>query len=429
MTEVEAPLIGTGRLRRGQMAGETVVVTGAGGGCGFETARALVWLGANVVIAEIDQVKGQSAAARIKAESAAWAGAGAVEAVAADVGDEGAVAALKAKAEALFGKVDMVLNNATAAPLGAVKDAPIDEWDWSYRVNLRGPVLLARAFLPGMLARDHGVLASVPSSGAAPFMGPYEVLKTAQVELANTLAAELENTGVIAFSVGPGVAPTDTMKAALERLAPLYKMSVEEFAALSAPQLLPVEAAGAGMAAAMAMADRYRGLELASMQSLIDAGIEVESPGTAAKPGETKPGPAAPAATQPAASQVAPVRPRPEDAVTLCRIVLTTLDEQVAGWAKRSLFERQWVIRDFKKVAGLPAEQWLDLLRGMTSRLEAGGRPDPNDVARLPRLAAYWSHLAELAAGYEKNPAKREESVRIVRQWQAEVERLIASLG
>ena len=37
--------------------GETVIVTGAGGGIGYEAARALLWLGANVVIAEINQPK------------------------------------------------------------------------------------------------------------------------------------------------------------------------------------------------------------------------------------------------------------------------------------------------------------------------------------------------------------------------------------
>ena len=40
--------------------------------------------------------------------------------------------------------------------MGAIKDAPIDSWDFSYRVNLRGPVLLAKKFLPNMLERNHG---------------------------------------------------------------------------------------------------------------------------------------------------------------------------------------------------------------------------------------------------------------------------------
>ncbi|MCL1896755.1 MAG: SDR family NAD(P)-dependent oxidoreductase, partial [Clostridiales bacterium] len=45
-------------LRADTLSGKAVLVTGAGGGIGFETARALAWLGADVIIAEIDEGKG-----------------------------------------------------------------------------------------------------------------------------------------------------------------------------------------------------------------------------------------------------------------------------------------------------------------------------------------------------------------------------------
>ena len=48
-------------LKPDSLRGETVVVTGAGGGIGYETARALLWLGANVVIAEINHLNGRKA--------------------------------------------------------------------------------------------------------------------------------------------------------------------------------------------------------------------------------------------------------------------------------------------------------------------------------------------------------------------------------
>ena len=50
------------------MRGETVIVTGAGGGIGYEAARALLWLGANVVIAEINETYGVLAAQTLGAE-------------------------------------------------------------------------------------------------------------------------------------------------------------------------------------------------------------------------------------------------------------------------------------------------------------------------------------------------------------------------
>ena len=46
----------------------------------------------------------------------------------------------------------------------------------------------------------------------------------------------------------------------------------------------------------------------------------------------------------------------------LCEAVYITLKAQSTGWKTRSLFERQWVIRDFKKTAGMPVEEWLSTL-------------------------------------------------------------------
>jgi NAD(P)-dependent dehydrogenase (short-subunit alcohol dehydrogenase family) len=85
-----------------------------------------------------------------------------------------------------------------------------------------------RLFLPDMLKRDHGVFACVSSTGTA-FLGGYETFKAAQVHLANTLDAELEGTNVIAYTIGPGLVPTETASKAVSQLAPQMGMSVEQF--------------------------------------------------------------------------------------------------------------------------------------------------------------------------------------------------------
>jgi hypothetical protein len=59
-------------------------------------------------------------------------------------------------------------------------------------------------------------------------------------------------------------------------------------------------------------------------------------------------------------------------ALALCRQVHTTLAEQAEGWNQRSLFERQWVIRDFKRLAGMTVEQWLEALKRLEQGLEEG---------------------------------------------------------
>ena len=98
------------------LRGETVIVTGAGGGIGYEAARALLWLGANVVIAEINQQYGRKAEVTLEKEF----GKHRVLFVTTDVGDESSVKELYKLSVLAFGKVDAVINNATIAVLGNV---------------------------------------------------------------------------------------------------------------------------------------------------------------------------------------------------------------------------------------------------------------------------------------------------------------------
>lgn len=398
-------LIETGTLTRQSLAGQVAVVTGAGRGIGFEAARALVWLGAHVVIAEIDKRTGKDAATRLTEEL----GEGTVTFVQTDVGDERSVNRLASRILRSYGKVDVVLNNATIGPLGAVQDVRIQDWDSSYRVNLRGPVLLAQAFLPGMLERDYGVFVCVSSVGLA-YMGAYETFKTAQVELANTLDAEMEGTGVVAFTIGPGVALTATAQAGIEQLAPLYGKTVAEFYEMVKDQIISIEAAGAGFAAAIALADRFRGQEIASIQALHAAGIDLPK-------------------VERETTKVALTGEELEQVLVLCREVRETLAEQSQAWGQRSVFERQYMLRTFKKYAGMPVEQWLEALEKLGRCAEERDLVALGTVhAPLGALAGFYEHLHKMAEGYLKDPAQREEQLPIVRGWQEETNRLQALL-
>lgn len=399
---MNTPIISQLGLKANTLSGQTVVITGAGGGIGYETARALLWLGANVVIAEINGTNGAQAETNLAAEFEPRR----VGFVCTDVGDEASVQSLYQQSVQRFGKVDVVLNNATIAVLGAVKDLPIEDWDASYRVNLRGPVLMARTFLPGMIARNHGAFVCVSSTGAA-FLGGYETFKAAQVHLANTLDAELEGTGVSAFTIGPGLVPTQTASSAIDYLAPLMGMTVTEFFALNKAVVLTPEEAGAGFAVSIVFAERFKGMEISSIQALRAADINF----------------GAKAAQEAEAAIDANQR---EQAVSLCGQVFLTLKKQSDDWKHRSIFERQWVIRDFRKTAGMSVEEWLDALTRLETSLKTNG-----EIAVLPlrKLAEYYNHLAELAKGYEKDAAKLQENLHHVYCWRDEVEHLEKLLG
>ena len=384
-------------IKPNALHGETVIVTGAGGGIGYEAARALLWLGANVVIAELNHQNGRRSEVALEKEF----GKERVLFVPTDVGDEASVKNLYNLSVTAFDKVDAVINNATIAVLGKVVDLSIEEWDRSYSVNLRGPVLMAKTFLPDMIKRDHGVFTCVSSTGTA-FLGGYETFKAAQVHLANTLDAELEGTKVIAYTIGPGLVPTETAQKAVGKLAPQMGMSVQQFFEMNKGAVLSVEEAGVGFALSVLLAEKFRGQEISSIQALkaadINFGGEETGNGSVAMNPEKR-----------------------KQAQALCEAVLVTLKEQSDGWKTRSLFERQWVIRDFKKTAGMPVEEWLTSLERLRDNLRGDGAVTPMP---LEKLAGYYEHLAELAKGYEKDKTKLEDNLRHVYGWRNEVKAL-----
>ncbi len=402
MSERSLP-IASGSLDSKILKGQVAVVTGAGSGIGFEAARSMAWLGANVIIAEVDRKKGRRAAADINREM----GRESAFFIATDLGNVRSVNRMTRLALKVFGKVDIILNNAAVTPLGSVIDSNIKEWDVSYRVNLRGPVLLARAFLPGMLERNRGIFVCVSSVGEA-YMGAYESLKAAQLHLARTLEAELEKTGVLVFSIGPGLVYTAGALEGIEKLAPLYGKTVEEFLEMSRDHVISVEAAGAGFAAAVALADRFRGMEIDSRTALAAAGIvlyEDEDP-------------------QPAIFDFASGDAK--RALQICRRVRSTLDEQYQGWLQRPLFERQWMLRNFKQVSGLTAEQWLEVLAQFEHALARSDSALLDAAINVPlgKLAYFYDNLKKLSRGYIKDTSELEKALQQIDGWQKDVDEL-----
>jgi hypothetical protein len=165
--------------------------------------------------------------------------------------------------------------------------------------------------------------------------------------------------------------------------------------------VLSVEEAGAGFAVSVVFAGKFRGQEISSIQALKAADINFGSAHAEEAPAEIDPD-------------------QQHQAQALCNVVRVTLKEQSDDWKRRSLFERQWVLRDFRKVAGMPVEEWLETLRQLEENLQRGVVSPPP----LEKLAGYYDHLAELAKGYQKDRAKLEENLRHVYRWRDEVKEL-----
>jgi NAD(P)-dependent dehydrogenase (short-subunit alcohol dehydrogenase family) len=385
-------LIDKSGLPRTTLKGKTVLLTGGGGGIGFKAARAFCWLGAHTIIAECDAGKGEAVCLAIDDEI----GAGFADYYPIDISDDEQIKALHDYAIKKYGFIDVVFHNATTTPMGAVDAVSMDDWDKSYAVNFRAPLLLTRMFLPAMKERRSGVIVFVASSGAAPYMGAYEVFKTAQVELCNTLAGELENSGVYTYAIGPGLVKTDTAAKAIEIVAGMMEMTIDAFYEMNGKYILSAEEAGTGFALSVVNAERYNGLEISSIQALIDAGLYDDF-----KEDEEK--------RQDADWNV--LAPAVKSAVA-------TFREQYDGWKNRNVFERQWVLRDFKKTMGVSAEQFESRIDQIESAAESRNYEFLSGCKKdLIKLEEYYQHQFQLLQGYEKNPGKLKEHSEAISEW------------
>jgi len=382
----------------GLLKQKTVLLTGAGGGIGVEAALAFAAMGAHVILAEIDSVRGKRAEETV---NAAYPASAAFYEV--DLSSDEQLRRMAQWISANYGTPDVLFHNATITKMGAVDQVDVSYWDKSYAVNLRAPLLLTQLFLPQMKARNSGSVAFVSSSGASPYMGAYEVFKTAQVELGNTLAMELEDTNVAAYTIGPGLVKTQTAMGAIEIVAASMGMTTDAFYEMNGSHILGADAAGLGFALSAAFAEQYRGQEIGCIQVLMDCGVYGQEPEESAATGVSD-----------------------EQLACFGRIRDTFLS-QYDGWQRMNLFERQWVFRDFKKCMALSAEQAGDELRRLGDALSRNQAPSLQDRAFLTKLRAYWEHQLQLLKGYEKNAAKLEENTRIITGWMNDIDSFLAA--
>jgi 2-hydroxycyclohexanecarboxyl-CoA dehydrogenase len=185
-----------------QLTGRIAVVTGGGNGIGARIAATLAAEGAHVVVVDRD-------AAAAEAVSGALPDA---EPLALDITDDGAVAA----AGPLLGRADVLVNNAGITRVERLLDSDPEGWDLLWRVNLRAPMLLARAVLPGMLDRSWGRVVFVSSDSARAGAGGetvYSATKAGLLGFAKSLAREGARGGVTSNVVCPGLVDTAMLAA------------------------------------------------------------------------------------------------------------------------------------------------------------------------------------------------------------------------
>jgi 2-hydroxycyclohexanecarboxyl-CoA dehydrogenase len=186
--------------------GRIALVTGGAGGIGRAICADLAALGARVLVADLDERGAHETAAALPGASP----------LRVDLGDPGDVEAAAAAA----GPVDVLVHNAGVSIVEPFTESDPAHWDLMWRINLRAPMQLTRALLPGMVDRGWGRLVFISSDGARAGSGgegAYAATKAGLFGLAKTLAREAARGGVTSNVVCPGPTDTPMVRAVAER--------------------------------------------------------------------------------------------------------------------------------------------------------------------------------------------------------------------
>ena len=212
------------------LAGKTVIVTGAGSNIGRAIALAFARERSNVVVAEIDETQGGKTAAE-----AAVLGAQAL-AIGTDVTRWESVQAMVRAVEDRFGGVDALVNNVGWTRDALFVDKPREEWEREVQINLWGMINCTRAVLDGMIARKGGAIVSMGSDAGrmGEFReGVYGACKAGVIALSKSIAREVGKYGIRLNVVCPGM----TMPRTDEEIGELSMWQAQENRAWRTPEM------------------------------------------------------------------------------------------------------------------------------------------------------------------------------------------------
>jgi len=189
--------------RSATVPGSRAVVTGASSGIGEAFARALAARGHRLVLV----ARRTDRLARLASELG-----GDALTVTLDLARPGAEDELSRAIATAGIEVDLLVNNAGVGHTGHFREQPPDRLLAMVDLNVRSVVALSRRFLPAMVERGAGAIVNVVSMSAfqpVPFLATYAATKAFVLSLTESLATELEGTGVRVQALCPGNIPTE----------------------------------------------------------------------------------------------------------------------------------------------------------------------------------------------------------------------------
>lgn len=193
---------------------KVTIISGAARGIGFACAERFLTDGAKIVLADIDEEGGEAAVENLKATG------GDVAFIACDVGETLDIHNLVAETLDLYGRIDILINNAAMLDSAAFLELEADQFDAVLKTNLRGPFLLGQAVAKQMVrhveAGDHPGsivnMSSVNAVFALPDHLAYTVAKGGLAQLTKAMALALADKGIRVNAIGPGSVMTEMLE-------------------------------------------------------------------------------------------------------------------------------------------------------------------------------------------------------------------------
>ena len=204
----------------GRVQDQVAIVTGAARGLGEAISYPLAQEGARLVLGDIDETGLEATATKIRDEG------GEVITLIGDITEEKPASQLIESAIAHFGQIDILVNNVGGSRNSKIWKMPVEDWDYTIKLNLRGTFLCSKAAVPHMIQRKQGKIICL-SSGAregTPWTAYYEggsaysASKAAIHGFMRDLALELAEHNINVNCVAPGPIDTKIAGAKLRKL-------------------------------------------------------------------------------------------------------------------------------------------------------------------------------------------------------------------
>jgi NAD(P)-dependent dehydrogenase (short-subunit alcohol dehydrogenase family) len=196
----------------GSLQERVAIVTGGAQGIGGATARRLAAEGARVLIADYNAERAAANATRIRQAG------GVAETIVADMSQRADIEAMVARAVELWGRLDIVVNNAWGGRGGRGSAVTLSEEEYDYGMNVmvKAQWLAAKYAVPHMAKGGNGSIVNISSVHGllmAPEALTYETAKGAVIALTRQMAIDFGPQGIRVNAICPGHIVTENMQA------------------------------------------------------------------------------------------------------------------------------------------------------------------------------------------------------------------------